>query len=92
MDIRAFALVVAYALLTLVAGIRIIELFDVVKRSAFVRVLRVAGIIVQFYTLRAQTLVKDRYRELSSRDLFAPICRDYEGLGVWGGCKHPEGC
>jgi hypothetical protein len=27
---------------------------------------RVAGIIVRFYTLRAQSLVRDRYRKLSS--------------------------
>jgi hypothetical protein len=45
-------------------------------------VLRVAGTIVRFYTLRAQSLVRDRYREPSSRDLFAPICRQYDGLAV----------
>jgi hypothetical protein len=56
------------------------------------RCLRVAGRIMQFYTLRAQSLVKARYREPSSRDLFAPICKQYGGLAVWVVCKHPEGC
>jgi hypothetical protein len=53
--------------------------------------LRVAGTIVRFYTLRAQSLVRDRYRETSSRDLFAPICRQYDGLAVWVVCKPSEG-
>jgi hypothetical protein len=43
---------------------------------------RVAGTIVRFYTLRAQSLVRDRYREPSSEDLFALICKKYEGLAV----------
>jgi hypothetical protein len=53
---------------------------------------RVAGTIVRFYTLRAQSLVRNRYREPSSRYPFAPICRKYKGLALWVVCKRPEGC
>jgi hypothetical protein len=45
-------------------------------------VIRVAGTIVRFYTLRAPSLVGDRYFEPSSEDLFVPIWRKYAGLAV----------
>jgi hypothetical protein len=41
---------------------------------------RVAGIIVLFYTLRAQALIGDRYLEPYSWDLSEPIRRKYAGL------------
>jgi hypothetical protein len=44
--------------------------------------MRVAGTIVRFYTLRAPSLVGDRYFEPTSEDRFVPICRKYAGLAV----------
>jgi transposase len=66
--------------------------FALGMRRTRYRGLRAAGIIVRFYTLRAQVLVRDRYREPSSSDLFAAIYRKYESLAVWVVCKRPEGC
>jgi hypothetical protein len=53
---------------------------------------RVAGTIVRFYTLRAQSLVRDRYLEPFSWSLFAPIYRKYTDLAIWVVGKNPEGC
>jgi hypothetical protein len=56
------------------------------------RELRVAGKIVRFYTLRAQSLLRDRYLKQFSWHWFTPIRKKYVDLAFLVICKSPEGC
>jgi hypothetical protein len=53
---------------------------------------RVAGTIVRFYTLRAPSLVRDKYLAPFSWYLFAPIRRKYADLALGVVCKSSERC